>query len=145
VTVIYLVHVFATLYMVGLIWFVQIVHYPMYDRVGEDRFAEYESNHTRLTSYAVGPAMLAEALTGIYLVIRQPEGFSALWAWVGLALIAVVWLSTSWLQVPQHNHLSRGYNPKAHRLLVQTNWLRTAAWTVRGLWVLYPLYFALNY
>ena len=35
-----LTQVFATLFMVGLIWFVQIVHYPLYAKVGREQFSE---------------------------------------------------------------------------------------------------------
>ena len=31
-----LLHAAATLFMTGLIWFVQVVHYPLFARVGED-------------------------------------------------------------------------------------------------------------
>ena len=40
-----LVHVVATLVMTGLIWFVQIVHYPLMAKVGRADFAEYERLH----------------------------------------------------------------------------------------------------
>ena len=52
--------VFATVFMVGLIWFVQIVHYPLYANVGREQFPEYEALHNRLTTWVVGPAMLLE-------------------------------------------------------------------------------------
>ena len=35
-------HLVCTLLMVGVILFVQIVHYPLMDRVGADRFVHYE-------------------------------------------------------------------------------------------------------
>lgn len=35
------VHLAATFYMVGVIWFVQIVHYPLLEKVGTDRFSTY--------------------------------------------------------------------------------------------------------
>jgi hypothetical protein len=53
-------------------------------------------------------------------------------AWAGLALLGVVWASTGLLQVPRHGELARGWNPRAHRRLVTSNWLRTAAWTARA-------------
>ena len=33
-----IIHAAATWFMVGLIWFVQIVHYPMFANVGRDSF-----------------------------------------------------------------------------------------------------------
>ena len=42
-----LLNALSTWYMVGLIWMVQIVHYKMFDRVGEDVFARYATDHAR--------------------------------------------------------------------------------------------------
>ena len=124
------VHAGATLFMTGLIWFVQVVHYPLLARVGRAGFPEYERAHTRRTTRVVGPAMLAEAGSagGIVLAGAAPV---ALWA-PGLALLVVVWASTAALQVPCHARLEREWEEAAHRRLVRTNWLRTVAWTGRG-------------
>ena len=98
-----LVHLAATLVMVGVIWFVQIVHYPLFSRVGSGGFALYSDAHSRLTTYVVGPPMLVEAATALLLVFRRPEGVSLTAAVIGLALVGVVWLSTALLQVPRHS------------------------------------------
>jgi hypothetical protein len=98
-----LVHLSATLVMVGVIWFVQIVHYPLFRRVGSGRFAIYSDAHSRLTTYVVGPPMLIEAATALLLVFRRPEDIPLAAALVGLALVGVVWLSTALLQVPRHS------------------------------------------
>ena len=63
-----LTQVFATLFMVGLIWFVQIVHYPLYANVGREQFPEYEALHNRMTTWVVGPAMLVELVTAVLLL-----------------------------------------------------------------------------
>ena len=36
------------------------------------------------------------------------------------------------VQVPLHRRLQGGFDAAAHRRLVRTNWLRTAAWTLRA-------------
>lgn len=56
--------------------------------------------------------------------------------WAGLDLIGVIWLSTRLLQVPQHRVLEAGSDPGAHRVLVASNWIRTVAWTARGILLL---------
>jgi len=138
-TIIYLAHVVSTVYMTGLIWFVQIVHYPLMNRVGGDRFTAYEKEHQRLTSYVVGPPMLVEALTAVYLVMVPAPGMGHDWGWIGLGRVGVVWLATAYLQVPEHNKLAQGFQARSHGLLVSTNWLRTVAWSIRTVWVLWPL------
>lgn len=128
-------HLAATLFMAGVIWFVQIVHYPLLARVGGSRFVEYEQAHTRLTTWVVGPPMLIELATGVLLLWVRPAGVSPAQAIAGAALLAVVWLSTALVQVPCHERLSRAFDPAAHRRLVTTNWVRTVAWSLRGLLV----------
>jgi hypothetical protein len=90
-----LVHVAATLFMVGVIWFVQVVHYPLFSRVGPEKFSLYSEAHSRLTTYVVGPPMLVEAATALLLVFRRPEGVPLAAALIGLALVAAVWFSTA--------------------------------------------------
>ena len=58
-----LAHVAATAAMTGLIWFVQLVHYPLFARVGVADFTAYEREHVRRTGLLVAPLMLLEALT----------------------------------------------------------------------------------
>ena len=44
----------CTLYMVGLIWFVQVVHYPLMAKVGVQGYETYQQAHMRLTTWVVG-------------------------------------------------------------------------------------------
>ena len=126
------VHAFATLFMVGLIWFVQVVHYPLFAGVGEPGFPAYEQQHSRLTTYVVAPIMLAELAAAVLLVLWRPSGVAPGWLWAGLGLLGIVWLSTFLFQVPQHNILMQGFDAQAHQRLVTSNWLRTICWSARG-------------
>ena len=123
--------------MVGLIWFVQVVHYPLMGRVGKEVFRAYADAHSRLTSFVVGPPMLLEAATTVLLVPLRPESVTLWQALLGVVLLAVAWLSTYFLQVPCHRVLGNGFDAAAHRFLVRSNWLRTAAWSARGVLLLY--------
>ena len=134
---VFLAHLSATLYMVGVIWFVQVVHYPLFGRVGEGGFAAYSRVHSRLTGYVVGPAMLVEAGTALVLVFARPGGVPFPAALLGLFLVAVIWLSTVLLQVPRHDTLGSGFDRRAYGGLVRTNWVRTIAWSARGALVLF--------
>ncbi|MBL8231847.1 MAG: hypothetical protein JNL98_25340 [Bryobacterales bacterium] len=134
-----LIHAAATLYMTGLIWFVQVVHYPLMAKVGRTAFAEYEQLHSNYTTLVVGPPMLIEIATALALAISPPPRVLAGAAWLGLILLALIWASTWLLQVPQHTILAQGFDAEAHQRLVTTNWVRTALWTVRAILVLWML------
>jgi hypothetical protein len=122
----------SSLLMTGLIWFVQIVHYPLFARVGAREFVGYEKDHSQLTSLVVGPPMLIEAAAAVGLLFPRP-GWLPSWAvWAGVGLLVVIWLSTAAIQVPSHARLEAGFDTAVHRRLVRSNWIRTLAWTLRS-------------
>lgn len=122
--------------MTGLIWMVQVVHYPLMGAVGEEVFVHYESRHTSLISLVVLPIMLLEIGTGGLLIIADSE-LERSWLIVALLLLVLVWLSTFLIQVPLHSTLTQNFDPIAHKNLVQTNWIRTILWTIRSFILLY--------
>lgn len=122
----------STWTMVGVIWIVQVVHYPLFDRVGAEGFARYAHDHQRLITFVVLPTMLVELASAIGLLVRPPVGIPTWSLWLALALLGVIWLSTALLQVPQHERLGQGFDAAAYRFLVVSNWVRTLAWSLRG-------------
>ena len=134
---VFLVHLFSTLFMTGVIWFAQAVHYPLLGRVGREAFVEYERENTRRTGWVVIPAMAAELITALLLLWRQPEGLLLSYAWLNAGLLVVIWVSTFTLQGPYHNLLVKKFDPAVWRSLVRTNWIRTSAWTARGILLLF--------
>lgn len=133
----FLIQLFATLYMTGLIWFVQIVHYPMFADVPAESFVRYEAIHQTRTSFAVGPPMLAELITAVALIWYRPAGIPEWSVWAGLTLLLLVDGSTAVFFGPQHGRLSSGFDPTLHSQLVNWNWIRTFGWTARGVLLLW--------
>ena len=132
-------NVAATLYMTGLIWFVQIVHYPLMATVPPSSFPAYSVAHQRRTTWVVGPAMLIEAVTSVLLIRLHPPGVQSTVAVAGFLLIVFIFYRTGLIQVPQHRRLATEYDPDLCRALVTSNWWRTIAWTMRSALVLYLL------
>lgn len=124
-----ILHATATWALVGLIWVVQLVIYPQFGAVGRAEFAAYHAEYTRRVAWVVGPLMLAESGSAGWMLW---SGERAGWFLVSLVPLAANWLSTVAVQVPLHARLARDYERDAHRALVRTNWVRTAAWTARG-------------
>ena len=115
------VHAFATVAMSGLVWFVQLVHYPLFAKVGSSAFAGYHPAHSTRTGWVVVPLMLLEALTAVAIVLLRRTGVPLAQAWIGLVLLLAVWASTFLVQVPLHRRLEIGYDPAVVRRLVGTN------------------------
>lgn len=128
---VFVVHIGATLFMTGLIWFVQIVHYPLFRLVGGS-YAAYQQAHMRRVTWVVGPLMLLELATATALVFRRPAWLEPWAAGANLGALALIWVSTALLQAPAHGRLLSGFAAADHAALVRTNWLRTFLWTFRS-------------
>ena len=126
-TVACIVHDVCCTLLTGLIWTIQVVHYPLFAEVGTAQFAAYEQAHQESIVWLVMPLMLAELATAIWLALADPSATRA----VGLALVLTIWCSTALVQVPLHTKLSKAFEPAGHARLVRTNWVRTWAWSVR--------------
>ena len=132
-TLLLVLHVATTLLMVGLIWLVQIAHYPLFARVGDVTFFDYHKSHTHRITIIVAPLILLELATGLLLWIRMP--LHPVWLFNTVAM-SVIWFSTAFWQVPLHKQLSVADGAARLvliRQLVASNWLRTVCWSLRGL------------
>jgi hypothetical protein len=129
----------ATLLMLGVALDMQFVHYPLFARVSPDGFAAYEREHQRRIVWIVIPAMSVEGVCACIVAARPPAGVSATLAYAGLAIAFGLWLSTAFLQVPQHRKLQHGFEEPAYRMLLATSWIRTIGWSARAVLVLWML------
>ena len=130
--------------MVGLIWLIQIVHYPLFKVIGNNEFQTYHIGHSVLITPLVGTIMIIELISSVLLIIFPLKNVSLTIPIIGVILVFIIWASTAFLQIPQHNALANAYELKAHNLLVQTNWIRTIAWSMRGFLLLYMLHLLLT-
>lgn len=127
-----LIQAVATLMLTGLIWTIQVVHYPLMDDVGEPTFVAYHRRHAQRITWLVAPLMPAELGAALLIALAPPVGVPAPWAWTGLGLVVAVWVATAAWSVPAHARLSTGFDAAAHRRLVRTNVIRTALWSARA-------------
>ncbi len=139
-----LIQILATAMMTGIIWFVQIVHYPLFTKIPKEGFTRYEQAHTVRTGWVVAPLMLLELGTALLLLFYRPEGLakplstSPIYL-AALGCLILIWLSTFLVQVPLHGVLEKQSDHRAMLLLDRTNWIRTILWSLRlGLLSLLP-------
>lgn len=131
-TVVLLACVVATLFMVGLAWFVQVVHYPLFPLVGDADFPAFHEVHSRRTSFVVILPMTVELVTSIALAFDPPAGEGAL-ALAGAILAVAIWVLTGAVLAPMHGRIGRE-GPTGANLgrLVRLSWPRTILWTLHG-------------
>ena len=117
----------ASFWMVAVIWFVQIVHYPLFLNVKSDHIT-YFTQHQTLISWIVLPAMLLEAVS---LVLLWSEYKNNTLFIISVILLVLIWISTFFIQVPIHQHLTQNPNQELIIKLIKSNWIRTFLWTIK--------------
>lgn len=119
--------------MCGIIWFVQVVHYPLFARSSGDERA-FALENQQLTGRVVIPFMLVEGLAAAVCAWNPPVGVPRRVVLIGFAAVLVLWLSTGFVQMPLHARLARdGHAAEVVAALVRSNWLRTVLWTLRAI------------
>lgn len=139
-----LLHAVATYIVCGNMWFVQLAYYPNLAAVGREAFVGYQQQHIRRVTAVAWTMLTIELVTGLMLVGTPPAPAPRWVLLVNAGLILAIWWSTWFVQVPLHRRLEQGWDEAAHRRLVQTNWFRTAVYTMRGLLVVYLLWGAIS-
>lgn len=120
--------------MAGIIWFVQVIHYPLFAAVTGPGAAEYARDNQARTAFVVVPPMLVEAVAAGWLVVWPPAAIGRGPAVVGLTLVGLLWFSTLAVQMPLHARLAReGHAAGVIATLVRSNWPRTLLWTARAI------------
>lgn len=119
----------------GLIWVIQLVHYPTFEFVDSTNFLAFHQHHTKTITLIVMPLMLGELGLSIYFVKQQSSIYLG-----PLILVGLIWLSTFFIQVPIHHTLGAGKDSFLIQKLVNTNWIRTILWTIKAVWVSYLFY-----
>ena len=119
----------STAFLAGLIWIVQILHYPAFARIRDEEFRAFHSHHTNRISFLVAPLMIVELVTAGALAWLMQDLFFA----VNFTLAILVWILTFTLSVPIHNSLAETRQDTTIQRLVLTNWPRTIVWTVKWL------------
>ncbi len=118
--------------LTGLIWTIQLVHYPSFHYVAEADFQAFHRHHSSSITVIVMPLMLAELGISFWMAVKNSWALPYL---LPLLAVLAIWGCTFFLSIPFHNVLGEGKDTAAIRQLIITNWPRTVLWTAKALWV----------
>ena len=118
-------------FLVGLIWFVQVVHYPIFAKVGKNEFASYHAQHVKDTGKVVALPMLLE-LGLAFMLLVMAQGQVPFWQnLVAFVLVLIIWAQTFFFFVPLHSKLGASADAQIISRLVNANGWRTLFWSLR--------------
>ena len=124
-----IIHLIATSVMVGVIWIIQLVHYPSFHFIELKQYTTFQRFHMSRISYVVIPAMLTELFTIILIVISMDQIDTLVLA--SAILLIFIWLITAVFFSGVHQKLTLGYDQTVVDKLIKLNWGRTLLWTLR--------------
>ena len=135
-------HCLSTFFMVGLIWTIHTVHYPLFAYVGDATYVQFQAEHVERIGKLLLLPWLTEGLTLTALLAlaflgsRKDLRFLMFLNGIGMAIVLVI--SGFW-SAPAHGELANGFDASVHSRLMTANLIRTLAWTVCGLCALFIL------
>ena len=122
-------HLIFTSIMTGVIWVIQIVHYPSFHFIEKELYTAFQKFHMNKISIIVIPIMLAELITGMMLFLDKSSKSPFLI--ISFVILVLIWLITGVFFSKAHNELMKGYQELVVNQLVVMNWIRTLLWTLR--------------
>ena len=122
-------HLIFTSIMTGVIWVIQIVHYPSFHFIEKELYTAFQKFHMNKISIIVIPIMLAELITGMMLFLDKSSKSPFLI--ISFVILVLIWLITGVFFTKAHNELIAGYQELVVNQLVAMNWIRTLLWTLR--------------
>ncbi len=126
-----LAHLAATGTMVGLMWTIHHVHYPLFRHVGAERYGEFQQEHMRRISQVLLIPWGAEVVTAAWLFLAAPTSELRVLALIGGLAVAAVALITGLVAAPAHGRLLDGFDDALHARLLRADGIRTIIWTLR--------------
>ena len=67
---VFILHLISTFFMVGVIWVVQIVHYPSFYFIDKQKYQVFQEFHMHKISMIVVPMMVLEIFSGLILIFN---------------------------------------------------------------------------
>ncbi|MCZ6671357.1 MAG: hypothetical protein O7C75_00315 [Verrucomicrobia bacterium] len=125
-------HLYSTLFMTGVIWYVQVVHYPLLRFIQSEDGKDFADLYKKKSGLIVVPFMLTELVTGILLIGSTWMMQYGYYLWMNLILLLGIWVVTFTVHLPQHKALTNSFNSETIRPLVRSDWIRTLIWSIRS-------------
>ena len=129
-------HLISTSIMVGVIWVVQLVHYPSFKYVNESDYVIFQKYHMSNISYIVFPVMFTELITAILILFFGEE---SLFFMLSLICLFLIWVITGVLFTKYHSILKEGKDLKIIKKMIKANWIRALLWTMRLIMILFVI------
>ena len=130
------IHIISTSIMVGVIWVIQLVHYPSFKYVNESDYIIFQKYHMSNISYIVFPVMFTELITALIILFF---GEKSLFFVLSLICLFLIWVITGVLFTKYHSILKEGKDLMIIEKMIKANWIRALLWTMRLIMIFFVI------
>ena len=116
--------------MVGMIWTIQIVHYPLFAFVGSETYEDFQAKHVEV----IGVLLVVPWLSRDYLLLFSWSACRAAFRDASGRWCSPYGFdhgSQRFRSAPAHGDLASGFNVEVHNDLMFGNLIRSILWTAR--------------
>lgn len=114
--------------MAGVTWTLQILNYPLLEKINSTTFASYQQAHNKRFGKVMIPGVLLSVLTTAVLFFKRPDTVSLTVPIVQAVLLLLITASAAVYAAPAHKKLEEHFDEVPVKLLILTNWMRLAGW-----------------
>ena len=125
-------HAAAVIFLVGMIWTVHLIHYPLFAEVGPAEYVSFQAEHVRRIGALLLAPWVAEGVTTAALLLLARSRRECVIVLAISATAAGVLLISGLASAPAHADLADGFDPDVHGRLMDWNLLRALLWTANG-------------
>jgi hypothetical protein len=125
-------HALATWFLVGMIWTVQYVHYPLFANVGAENYVEFQAEHVSRIGVVLAVPWIAEGVATLGLLMFARRGRELVVVSLGAAAAAAVLVISGFVSAPAHGALADGFETVVHERLLDWNLVRSLLWSFKG-------------
>ena len=118
------INIYSNIYLIAISIIVQFIIYPSFKNYYNSNFRSSHNSYTKKMFFIVGPIMILELLSTLYLVVKNTFLFPS-------TIVAFIWLTTFFLIVPVHNSLNSAFSTRTHKKLLRLNIVRTSFWVLK--------------
>tara|TARA_B100002051_G_C16594930_1_gene564844 strand:- start:236 stop:640 length:405 start_codon:yes stop_codon:yes gene_type:complete len=129
------VHLIFTAIMVGVIWLVQVVHYPSFNFIDKKFYSDFQNFHIKRISFIVIPVMLLELVSGLILIFLDNRHSTP--SLISFGILILIWIITGLFFAKAHQDLTVGYDREIVKKIIKLNWIRTLLWSIRLILLLF--------
>lgn len=135
-TIFLLFNLISTLLIAGILWFVQLVHYPLFNEMPAKNMVNYGYYHMQKISGIINLLFIIDFITIVFLLLLVNSDLSATLMLINISIFLFIVILTRITFLPIYQQISKNPNSILITKLINLNWIRTLVWSLKVIFML---------